>query len=490
MRINRIIQYACLWAGFLIPILFPEVGLPVTRMFLSPSSDGIIWSSPLSLYEKKGSVSTVSLITNPNIVADPAGDLHLVWSANVDHPQEAIHPDTIYYMRKSESEWTRGPVDIFVASEGSTAVVNRLRMDQQGNLILLWTGNSRLNLSKAPYDRAGIVSAWQTTSIGEPASSADFAIGADGTYYLVYILDRQGLYCIRSVDQGQIWSTSVPIWQVPNESYSGGSTRIEVSAKGTIHVVWGVNSSSIEWRSLGYNYARSANQGETWQNKFSSYENDALPNVGFDEKGNIHIVANNPAGSMKGRSHAWSQDDGITWRVERIFPGYSGLTLWPVMVQDSLRVLHLVTSANSPSVGEPQLYYSTWSVDHWTDPELISGSVISGEQPSIAVSNGNQINVVWITSSIWYVSGQSSAPRVDPTRLPTSSAAPSMIPQLEGTPTIKVTPTSTSIAALAMINGPEQSSNLSVTFPIEMGIIPVVCLVAAIFYYKLARNRK
>jgi hypothetical protein len=372
------------------------------------------WANPIKISNNNKFAYT------PFLVSDSAGNLHVVWSQNDQElKEEDLDLDTIYYATNSYGDWSL-PVDIFVAKDNGQARVTRLRIDQNDRLHVLWVGRPNILYANAYVLEAGNLKSWKTISIAENAYFSDLAISLDGTLHIVYILDRDGIYYTHSSDEGQEWSIPNKIWQAPDYEHSSGSVRIEVDENDIIHVAWGITAGSNNWNPIGIVYARSEDKGETWNTTLEVMEGDNLPNIGFDGSGGVHVVWDNPAGTNVGRGHAWSQDSGKTWKtIERIFPGYRGQTLWPVMASDSAGTLHLITAANSPESGESQIFHSIWETDKWLEPQLVSKDHFGGEGPSIAVSEGNLLNLVWFSYhpdeySIWYSRAQSEAPWIPP----------------------------------------------------------------------------
>ncbi len=396
----------------IISILIPQ--LNITDNSFAQSTTRTNWSDQEKISNSEKFAHT------PFMVSDSAGNLHVVWSQNDQElKEEDLNLDTIYYATNSYGDWSL-PVDIFVAKDNGQARVTRLRIDKNDRLHVLWVGRPNILYASAHVLEAGKLKSWKTISIAENAYFSDLAIGLDGTLHIVYILDRDGIYYTHSSDEGQEWSIPNKIWQAPDYEHSSGNVRIEVDEKNVIHVAWGMSAGSNNWNPIGIAYARSEDKGETWNTTLEVMEGDNLPNIGFDGSGGVHVVWDNPAGTNVGRGHAWSQDGGKTWKtIERIFTGYSGRTRWPVMATDSASILHLITAANSPESGEPQVFHSIWGTDKWLEPQLVSKDHYGGEGPSLAVSEGNLLNLVWFSYKqgeygIWYSRAQSDAPWISP----------------------------------------------------------------------------
>lgn len=430
----------------------------------------------------------------PFIVADPEGTLHLVWSESVEQPTNILNSDTIFYASNSNGVWT-APNDIFAAPDGGQAIVNRLRSDRSGYLHILWVSRPGIVYAMAPPGQAGSARMWLSNRLAENAWIADFALAPDGTVHLVYILDRQGIYYTQSVDNGKHWLPPVAVWFTPDTNHSGTGVRIEMGGDGTLHVAWGVSAAAKSWNPTGIAYARSTDNGVTWTTTLDVQEGDNFPNIGIDSLGGIHLVWDNPADTTVGRGHAWSTDGGETWHiVERVFAGYRGSTLWPVMAQDSAGTLHLVFSANGPTAGSPQVWHSVWQNDRWGAPDLITPDMYGGEGPSMAISEGNRLHAVWFSYipkeyGIWYATAQSPAPWIPPQPILAASPTPTVPPTDTPAPTPSVTQET---LAAAPDRDRVQTEPVQVRppwWPVGVAIVPVLLLILLVSVSRTFRRR-
>jgi len=450
------------------------------------NSSAIPWSAPIRVSEPGG------FAYSPFVVADEAGNLHAVWSENdTDPSEEDLQLETVYYARKDDTGWTT-PIDIFIAPTGGQARVNRLRIDRAGRLHMLWSQAPYMVYATALAGNAASARAWQARSIAESVTYADLAVSSDDVLHIVYILDRQGIYYIQSQDNGAHWSSPTTIWRTPDTEHSSGSVRIEVGEDGVIHVAWGISGNDHGWKPMGIAYARSVDSGQTWEQTLTVMEGDNLPNIGFDQQGGVHLVWDNPAGSILGRGHAWSTDNGKTWqRVERIFPGYRGQTLWPVIARDSAGTLHLVFAANSPKSGESQVFHSMWSGNTWTEPKVISGNLFGGESPSLAISEGNRLNVMWFSYrsqdyGIWYTAAEANAPSIAPRPLPT--AATVVLPSPKDTSSPTPSPASLAVLDHAALGG---NTIVATTWtPTAAGILSCLAVIGAAVSVRFLRRKR
>ncbi len=445
------------------------------------------WSTPVRISAPGG------FAYSPYIVADQAGNLHVAWSENVLNPaQEDISLDTIYYTSRRGTEWSN-PVDIFAVSETGQARLNQLRIDSSDRLHMIWVSESNIIYATSPAELAGVVHSWQTVTLAEAAYTSDLVISPDGTLHIVYAVTQQGVYYLQSRDHGASWSYPVTIYKMPSDSYSAGNVRIEVDEPGYIHVAWGISSDDLGWSPAGIAYARSSDDGTTWDNTLMVMEGDNLPNIGFDGQGGLHLVWDNPANTMVGRGHTWSQDHGKTWREpERIFPGYRGQTGWPVMALDSGGRFHLIFMADSPELGFPRGYHTEWQGENWGELELVSGVLYGMEYPSMTVSKGNELDVVWFSYrqeeyGIWFTSAQTAAPFIPPKAIQSTAAASSATPD---TLEVRSVPTVTgSVNVSDLIDLPAAAYNPALPISVSTGLVLVVIvLLIALRLIKIRRS--
>ncbi len=426
-------------------------------------------------------------------VADSSGLIHVAWSANTIEPKlRDADLDTIFYTRIRGTE-VSPERDIFVAEEGGEVRISRLRIDQQESLHLLYMESPGIVYAWAPAIEADDARAWTSHRISEHTKYSDFAIGADGSINLVYVINNEGIYFIRSIDQGESWSMPITIEKL-NSQISSGSVRIEIGADGVMHLAFAINTADLEWRPKGIAYARSTDGGLSWQKTLEVLERDNFPNIGFDAQGEVHLVYDNPAGTMVGRGHAWSRDGGVTWaRVERILPGYSGQTLWPVMSLDNGGSFYLVSAANPPAEGEPRILLSEWQSNEWQFPQVISAEMIGTEAPSMAVSLGNELHVVWISYDpdqfgAWHTTAQTDAPAISPQALsapPTAENGETGIaPSLENADSSTSTPD-----PLLVKSENKKLISTNPTLPVFYGVLTTIIVLGGLIVIKMYKKR-
>ena len=448
------------------------------------------WSTPIRISEGEG------FAYSPFVVSDTYGNLHIAWSENVADPANYdLTLDTIFYASYSQGGWSK-PLDIFVAPIDGQARINRLRIDASNRLHLLYVTRPSIVYANVQVDQAENVRAWNTYEIAENAYIADLFVTPDETVHIVYVSDRQGIYYIQSADGGVTWSTARTVYFMPSDSFSSGSVRLEIGNQGTMHVAWSVSSGEARWMPVWISYARSTDGGNTWNSTLTVEEGDNYPNMIIDGEGNVHLLWDNLANTMTGRGHTLSMNDGVTWdKVHRIFPGLRGNTLWPVMGLDSAGTLYMVTGADSTLASGTRLFFSVWNGKDWEEPKIISQDIEGSEAPSLMVSEGNKINVVWCSYNpaqygIWYTSYRTSAPAIEPSSgLSTHSQPVLTTPTAALTNEVKATDTTQ--ATIDLDAGEVvQVGRRSTGWPIVIAGDMVIGLIAMVYFIKLFGSRR
>ena len=440
------------------------------------------WSVPVRITETEG------FARDNFLVVDSSGNLHAVWSESFEHPQDTSALDTIYYATWDGSQWSK-PVDIFAARSGGRARAMRLRVDSLGYLHALWVSEDLL-YAKVHLSEALNVSAWKINRIREQAVGADFVVDESGQQVdIAYIVERQGIYFIRSTDGGNTWSPAETVW-IPKSVESAGTVRLEKAKDGTLHIAWGVETQERNWDPDRIGYARSLDGGVSWGDYQEVFEPSSQVSIGFDQNGGVHLFWNNPVRDSLGRFHMWSMDGGFTWSpVKRVFPSYEGQTKFPAMAQDGSGVLHLVFAANSPLASDPRIFHTYWQGDHWAPPEPVQRDLARTEGPSLAIRGGNELHVIWFSYTledfgVWYTSTKINAQATEFSPVPPPEIVATPIPIV--TPTLAEeneglsTPTPTP-RIVDFNDGPlDTSSQPSPSLPVALGILPVLALIIVV----------
>jgi hypothetical protein len=439
------------------------------------------WSTPKSISSVLEGPSQF-----PKIAADAAGQLHVVWVEN-SYADRGV-ADAIYYSRYDGANWS-APVDILVAPDQGSISMGEFVVLPNGDLSLLWIGADALRLSTVHPEFADIPNGWMTTTLlpGATAFKTFMLVLPDGRLALTFV--EQPSYSVmfaQSPDLGSTWSEPVTVWEPGTDELAADDVRLCSNPDGTqLHLVWHVNAAQFNWNPYGVWYSRAIEGGASWAPPEELINRGSSPNCAYDGSGILHMIWNNAVGSIDGRYHRSSVDDGNSWtEAMPIFPGLSGRTRAPAFAVDSMGVLHVLTGAASE--GKTQMFASRWEGSNWAAPQSISGELPSNESPDLVVTSGNRLNAVWhfgddTSLQVWFSQRQTEAPSS-----PTIAATQDQSNQATATPTDFDSTAAISVAttAQAAITRPlistepvRTSSISSIALSSVMGLLVVVAVV-------------
>jgi hypothetical protein len=426
--------------SLLVFVLYLSTSLPAVGQ---SQEDTTLWDTPTNLFETTGRASEAEVVT------DQSGIVHVFWAYGAPGDEDLANTQSIYYTRYKNNAWSV-PIDVLVSPENRSARMQSVVADNQGYLHIVWSGGNALFYSRAFAPEAGSAMGWSTplaltsnVGVGEPAIIND----NDGGLFVVWTQAGNGLMFARSENSGSNWSNPQTIFVAnqPNELARWG--RIAVDEAGRLHVslTHTVRLNVLQDESRNdpnyLVYLNSYDGGRNWSEPFQ-----IAPDLDFGEvnviafgENTVHLVWNGRAG-RHGRYHRLSEDGGLTWKntTEILAPapknpiGDGGLTGFPALVTDATGTLHMVTATGGGD------YYFTWNAGTWSQPMLISqglggsgvtNSTNSLEQPSIALSEGNRIHVVfhdgferiWYTASVLNTPFQPSIELITPINILTTS---------------------------------------------------------------------
>ena len=462
----------------------------------SAQSTARAWTPPLNLFETEGRASEAE------VVADPSGAVHVVWAYGGNAVEDSGAAQAIYYARKDGSAWSE-PVDVLVSPGGRGARMPSIAADAAGYLHVAWSGGNALFYSRAHAASAGAARGWTSPyalTSGVSALEPAVAVDNDGTVYVAWTQALAGLMLARSDDGGQTWAVPQTVFPADRDNELARWGRIAVDGAGRLHVVltYTVNDPTAQYGRTDANllyYLRSTDRGDTWSEPLLVTPEPDFGEINVATFGEdvVHLVWNGRAG-RHGRYHRWSEDGGTTWRdrVEVLAPspqnpiGDGGLTGFPALATDATGTLHMVSATGGGD------YYFRWSEGAWLPPLLISPGLdgfgvtkttASLEQPSIAISEGNLLHVVFHDGfeRIWYTGVVIEAPHVAPQALTVPGPLPEATEESSAAATAASTtgPEAVSVVAAAPDSAPSPST-MSQSQIILLSIAPALLLVLVI----------
>lgn len=372
----------------------------------------------------------------PQLAVDQQGDVHVVWAAWLGNEQDKPFPEalnTFMYRRLSQNNWTPTN-DILVAPGSGAFVPGSLVADDQGFLNLTWVDLGRTRsvfLSRAHVSLADVAPAWTTSTVDVPQIAASYphlVAASGGLFHLVYAKDNRTVVYLSSPDYGETWSNPGTVWSTADPGREAVSNpRIAVDSKGNIHVVWTVNVIERSWQGIAVFYARSIDAGLTWDiNEVQRSQSDELTtawiNVAVRNGNEVHLAWNRGIGSLRGRYHSWSSDNGETWGEPVSFfpPNESGQTHWPWMVVDTAGVLHLISKTGA-GVNDGAPKYIFWDGSGWSQMYAFSETQ-NDLDSALAIGLGNTLHFVHAAETgsgqLLYRSRVTGAPALPPQPIP------------------------------------------------------------------------
>lgn len=488
--------------------------------------------------------NTPTASTYPCIAADMAGNIHVLWSEDIDgKSQNLLHnPDgspvldsrgnqinaltdtgnTLYYTRWNGQKWLK-PIDVQFNSSGVIQYPQAV-VDRNGILHVVWVATegqqAHLSYSQVAVDRAEKAFEWsEPTVLAESVLFAyypeDIASDSSGGLHVIYSQTgaESGTYVVNSSDGGKTWSSPVELYRtfIANSSEGGVSnTRLVTDGKDRLYATWSRYGS--DGNGKGVYFSQSVDLGRTWSRPLEVavwqpgwYEVDWLSTgvAGND----IHLVWEGSS-SVAALFERVSHDGGLTWDEPRqILPKLVGENGFADLVTDSAGILHMLVvkrgDAGSLTNG---IWYTRWQDDHWQDPVLLSvsdtglyahmdqlsASALQDElrgsltgnglrYQRAAIVNGNQLFVTVVNE--WDGDIWSSHVML---------TAPSIKPQTY--PRLQVEPTQVPVSTLEVNVGPTSTPHFSINKalsqqgdnpgdPLLAGSVPVILLIVGVVFY-------
>jgi hypothetical protein len=477
----------------------------------------------------------------PTIAADPYGDLHVVWngaaavppggsaSPTLNGPQRLSDDSSwLYYTGWDGHRWST-PTDIEATSPASVALRSSLAATPTGRLYLFYRGMDlqnpasgsmeSLRLSTASALDAGSADAWSPgvqLSDRIPTYFPDLVVDHHGTLHAIWTeydgLSGYGIYYSHSTDGGKTWSPRIILESLRPVYWF--RLQLRVGPRDDLHAVWEVLDppDALSWAAPtpGFVYAQSTDGGKTWQKTpFIPEENAGArmgrfserissppswpvePALGIDGSGRIMLVWRDV--STNAIDYQWSRD-GVVWTRPAPIPGVAAGVPRPFdhydLATDSAGHLHLVLVGYPTGSDTMTLLHSEWNGETWSPADAIVSAPPYPEYPSIVVSEGNRLNVVWFSGDVatvdrtpvgvYYSFAHSSAPYEKPLPKPArpvtggTALLPTPMPTVAASiPTATAGNSVTSILAGAPAQSPTSAPGVAIpgtTRPVLAGL--------------------
>jgi len=420
------------------------------QLKVNAQNNGIIWGKPFNISRTPNATST-----DPFLLSDPAGVVHLFWAEKVSN-QPANNPDTLLYTQWDGSNWSE-PIDIYIAPEehgNQIAQYPHAALDDQGVIHLIWLSqpnfpNYALFYSTAPANQANFAQAWEpVTILADDLTGTnyglDIKVDSDQNIHIVYSRVQGGseapelraVSYLKSEDAGKTWSDSMDIYTVSDPLSGASNNRLIVDNQGNLYTTWS------EWNQSGNGqaiyFSRSLDNGESWEKPItltkrvgSEYERD-WNSIALLEPDTLVSIWE--GGWRAYRNIMYSYDGGVTW-TEPVdaFPGVIGENGFVEFARDSENTLHMffanrTREGNSIKTGEG-LWHSVWlGKENWSEP-ILSSPNINMLNPKAVIVNGNQVVVTWYVgkdNEIMVMTGE--IPNIASIPQKTSLSSPTEVP--------------------------------------------------------------
>jgi hypothetical protein len=501
-------------------------------------------------FEDISNTSTAS--TNPCIVADTEGNVHVIWSEDVGGRTRNIQFDangspmldargnkvnkltqagnTLFYTRWNGQRWS-DPIDIIVNPNGYIQYPESV-VDAQGTLHLVWIasegGQASLYYSRAVAGKADSAQAWQrpmvlAEKILYAYYPADIAVDSTGGLHVMYSIVGvvPGIYVISSYNGGVSWSSPVEVFRTYDTegTLEGASPlRLISGSDGRLVATW--TKFGADGNGKGVYFSQSLDNGETWSKPIQVaawqagwYEVDWI-SAGISGK-EIHLVWEGNS-SVAALFERISYDGGQTWgESTQILPTLVGENGFADLVADSANKLHLlVVKRGDPDSITNGIWYTSWESDHWQDPTLL-GTALIGLYPQLGkltqatlqdmmrdtftgnglryqrstIVNGNELFVVVVNE--WDGDIWASHTTLDAPRVDNQAyPQPTAVPTR--TPVATPVPTATVVPISLSASGRAISNpGTEVGNPVLAGSVSVLVIVAAVaLYVRIHKQRR
>lgn len=436
----------------------------------------------------------------PSIVAEDNGTVHAIWGVTQTD-------NTLYYSKYDGLAWSR-PVDILIGGPKSSLV-----LDGRQLMHVMYPDGSNVVVADANQAQAGTSLGWNSAlplNHGKNAVMGDIQTDDQGVLHAVWIESKdncdscyQAMYG-QSTDSGHTWSLNRVIY---DSQVLPLGIQLVRAPSGTLYALWSYTPGGD--KPAGAGLSISTNNGESWLDQPILIQDDKeairQPLLDLDAKGNLLLLQN--FGVKDETFYQTSSDQGTTWSDRTPVPGlFAAKTAtgndYFASVHDSANVTHIIAIGRSAKNQDlSAVYHLKWDGVSWSAPATVYAGDQFIELPSLAISNGNYLHLVFSTRDryriagppdssyqVWYTSLVLDAPQATriplPTLTPTSTRTPTLVPT--GSPTRR--PTSTPLPANAAANAAADDANTQ--FPVIFAVVPVLGLLVLVVAANLILRRR
>lgn len=459
----------------------------------------------------------------PDVATDLTGRVHIVWSSGVGNY------DTVMYMTSPDGQQWSDVLDIAarLVTAGDYATRPAIFVDST-NIFHLTYRTSTVYYSFAPAESvsAATLSSPLVMNSSQIPYYSHVARDSKGILHLIYTENVPYPNCSicfhvfyrKSSDNGLNWTPAVDI---SYELAAAAKPQLLIDWQDNLHLVLetGRRAEAGTDDPAKAAYLVSYDSGTTWTTPITfelppltptptprfvpTPEIDEEPElqqrnvaIGLDGQGNLIVVWwGLPQDQL---FFQLSNDQGRSWSSPQLIPKIWGA--WFVfsshlddyaMATDSAGNIHLVAVGRAgPTEKRLRVMHLVWDGANWSEPEFIATYAGDApEWPRIAISNGNQLHVVWYVRNkeaiwdsengdywVWYAQGVSSAPALTPVVWPTLTPTATLASPTASPPT--PTPQATVTADFVGEIGTGVYSESAILVVVAKAVIPAAIMVS------------
>ena len=483
------------------------------------------WTDPVAL-ERNGWF--------PDITTDQSGRIHVAWSNSVVYTDKGSNVrsgyDVVLYTSSMDGvEWE--PInEIAALSEtrvGNVEVTRPALLVDPSNIFHMTFRDMNVYYANSPVQVASTARYWSklemltTTDLGY---FSRLAVDSKGRLHVVYTENVYSSDCLicyhlfyrNSDDGGKNWSSEVDVSTIPTGS---AKPQILIDPQDNIHVVWEAGRGGTLGQLTDPTmvmYTVSYNRGDSWSQPLELRAPESVQSknitIGRDGAGNLVLVWWSLPQDVP--YYQTSADNGLSWSDPAVIPNVWGI--WQnyqsrlddySMVTDSAGNIHLIMVGRLALEDSTlRLLHVTWAGNGWGAPEaIVSYNGDAPEWPRIAISNGNQLNVVWFVRAkdfiwaasadvykLWYTRRKVDAPYVAPVAYPEFVApTPTARPTEEARTTVTVDPNLPKLQGTVVVD-PKQAEVVSEVDQLTVvgrSVLPALAVVVVLLAVILIRRR-
>ena len=327
----------------------------------------------------------------PAVAVDSSGRIHVAWRDYTPGNSE------IYYKKSGDGGTTWSP-DKRLSWTPGDSYAPAIVADPGGNLHVVWDDTTPWKRGIFYRKSTNAGATWSASTMITPSTGESFLLAmtvdslgglhlvwCDSTPYNVEVFYK------RSTDAGATWSANKRLTWTAIHSYW---PAIAADSFGQIHLIWQDDS----FGNYDLFYRKSTDGGMTFgARRRLTYTSGAsqVPDIAVDQSGSIYVVWQDPTPGNAEIFCKKSPDGGNTWGTNRRLSMNAGDSLAPCIVVDSSDQIHVVWQDKTPGNGE--IYYRK-SVDGgatWSISRNLTQTTGNSYVPAVAIDPAGLLNIVW-----------------------------------------------------------------------------------------------